>query len=350
MSLRRVVPSEAKQVRADLRALERELGSGNKVRFGDQGREVEALQRDLKRMGYFKYPEITGNFGPITRDALKEFQRDKDLPATGVLDDTTLAALRQNHLFVSDDFSTPAMAGQSGRDILGVEKKLAALGFDPGRVDGRFTQNTVKAVRALRKQSDALPDGLGVIDKQFARTVDRMVPRADRVIDGWDRDPPKADYRRVSFRGATMNKRTQEMLRRAEFIMRHKLGHKDFKFEVTQGSYNHGVGASAGTHDGGGALDIRTRGFSNHKVDDMVKAMRMAGFAAWSRGRGHDTFSPHIHAIALGDRQMSGRGASYGAADQIPDYARGLNGLSNHARDPDRHVGRPVPQWAKKYL
>ena len=44
MSLRRVVPSEAKQVRADLRALERELGSGNTVRLADQGREVVATR------------------------------------------------------------------------------------------------------------------------------------------------------------------------------------------------------------------------------------------------------------------------------------------------------------------
>jgi hypothetical protein len=82
----------------------------------------------------------------------------------------------------------------------------------------------------------------------------------------------------------------------------------------------------------------------------MVKAMRTAGFAAWSRGRGHDTFSPHIHAIALGDRELSGQGSSFGAADQIPDYKNGRNGLSGHARDPDHALGRPVPQWARKYL
>lgn len=351
MSVRRVVPSEAKEVRADLRALQGELNRGDRVKFGDTGREVEALQRDLKRMGFFKYPEITGNFGPITREALKDFQRAKDLPATGVLNQDTLDALKANHVFVPDDkFSEPARRGQSGKDILGVERKLAALGFDPGTVDGVFTKNTLKAVRGLRKQDPQLADDVNVIDKAFLRELDKTIPRSDRVIAGFAKDEPNHDYRRVSFRGATMNKRTEEMLKRAEFIMRHEHGHKGFKFEVTQGSYNASVGASAGTHDGGGALDIRTRDFSKGKVDDMVKAMRQAGFAAWSRGRGFDTFSPHIHAIALGDRQLSGRGASFGAFDQIPDYARGQNGLSNHARDPDRHLGRPVPQWAKKYL
>ena len=44
------------------------------------------------------------------------------------------------------------------------------------------------------------------------------------------------------------------------------------------------------------------------------------------------------------------QGSSFGAFDQIPDYKNGRNGLSNHAREADHAVGRPVPEWAKKYL
>lgn len=354
MAIQRVTPGEASKVRSDDRTMARDVGQGRAIREGDTGREVEALQRALKAGGFFKYPEITGFFGPITKDAVKDFQRSKGLRETGVVNQKTLEALKANRLFVADDqFTTEAQRGQSGKDILGVEKKLHALGIDTGKVDGRFDGATLKAVRGLRKKDPQLVDDKGTIDRAFVTELNKEIaklPRADRTIQAFNRTEPRHDYRHVNFRGAEMNMRTQEMLRRAEFVMRHELGHKNFKFEVTQGSYNHGVGASAGTHDGGGALDIRTRGFSNKKIDDMVKAMRTAGFAAWSRGRGHDSFSPHIHAIALGDRQLSGRGAAFGAADQIPDYARGRDGLSSHARDPDRRVGRPVPQWARKYL
>ena len=366
MAIQRVLPGEAKQVRADDRAMKNDVVRGDAIRFGDTGKEVEGLQRTLKAAGFFKYPDITGFFGPITKAALVDFQKAHGLRGTGVVNDKTLAALQSNRLQVGDGFEVEASRGQAGADILGVEKKLKAAGFDPGKVDGVFDQGTLKAVRGLRQRDAALPDGTDVIDKSLVQSLDKTLARqaaqratptttptpatADATLAGFNRTEPAHDYKHVQFRGATMNARTREMLQRAEYVMREQLGHKSFRFEVTQGSYSHSVGASAGTHDEGGALDFRTRGLGNGKIDDMVKAMRTAGFAAWSRGRGHDTFSPHIHAIALGDRELSGQGSSFGAADQIPDYKNGRNGLSGHARDPDHALGRPVPQWARKYL
>ena len=146
----------------------------------------------------------------------------------------------------------------------------------------------------------------------------------------------------MSYDGATVNKRTREMLKRAETIMAKQYGHKGFRFSLSQGSYNSGYGPSGGTHDRGGAADIRTRGYSKRKVDHMVKALREAGFAAWSRGRGHDSFAPHIHAIAIGDRELSSS-----ARGQVSQYLAGGDGLRGNARDPDRNLGRPVPRWAR---
>jgi hypothetical protein len=154
------------------------------------------------------------------------------------------------------------------------------------------------------------------------------------------------DYHHVRWGDVTVNRRTADMLHRAETIMRQKYGHRGFHIELGQGSYNAGgVSQSAGTHDRGGAADVRTVGHSRREVDDMVRSLREAGFAAWSRGRGHDNFDPHIHAIAIGDRQLSPE-----AAAQVVDYAHGLNGLANDARDPDRNLGRHVPAWARRYM
>lgn len=163
----------------------------------------------------------------------------------------------------------------------------------------------------------------------------------------WSRTAPKQSYDRVRFRGVLVNKRTRQLVRRAEGIMREHFDHEDFRFDFSQGSYNRSVSASAGTHDGGGALDIRTRGHRKKVVDHMVQSLRMAGFAAWSRGRGHDSFggSPHLHAIAIGDRELASI-----ARGQVTDFARGRNGLRGHARDPDRDLKAPVPKWAKRKL
>lgn len=152
---------------------------------------------------------------------------------------------------------------------------------------------------------------------------------------------PPADYRQVHYRGVTMNVRTKTMLLKAEAIA-HKMG-VPVPFQISQGSYNHSVSASAGTHNGGGALDIRDVMYSRSTQLKMVKALRQAGFAGWSRGHG-DGMPQHIHAIAIGDRQMSSA-----ARAQVSDYFHGRNGLANHGKDGDAAVGRPYPAWAAAY-
>jgi hypothetical protein len=63
---------------------------------------------------------------------------------------------------------------------------------------------------------------------------------------------PHPPYQRITWRGKRFNRRTVDMIKWAE----EKAG---FKFVIGQGSYNTGVSASAGTHDGGGAADFSVR-------------------------------------------------------------------------------------------
>jgi peptidoglycan hydrolase-like protein with peptidoglycan-binding domain len=354
----RVVSSEASAVRADQARMTRDVSRGNWIIPGDRGDEVVALQRALRGAGVYK-GAINGTFDQATLHAVKSFQDARGLTVDGLVGPKTLKALKGNQLMVKDGFQNAAHAGQSGKDVLAAERKLHALGYNTGKVDGVFDASTRNAVNAFRAKDRTLPDGKGTIDHDmYTRLMQAHVQGGARPapttpapntpaskIASWDKTPPKADYHHVNFRGVTVNKRTEEMLKRAEYIMQHKYGHTNFHMELSQGSYHQGVGASAGTHDGGGTVDVRTRGHSRAEVDDMVKAMRQAGFAAWSRGRGHDNFAPHIHAVALGDRDTSAS-----ARSQIPDYAAGRNGLANNARDPDANLGRPVPAWARRYL
>lgn len=138
---------------------------------------------------------------------------------------------------------------------------------------------------------------------------------------------PAHDYRRVTFGGKTVNKRTEAMLKTAGYTG-----------SLTQGSYNTGVSASAGTHDGGGVVDIPSTS------TDLLKKLRQAGFAAWIR-TSKEGFSPHTHAVAIGDKEMSRT-----AKDQVVDYFAGRNGLANNGPDTaPASVGRPYPAWAAKY-
>ena len=106
-----------------------------------------------------------------------------------------------------------------------------------------------------------------------------------------------------------------------------------FGIRLTQGSYNPGgVGASAGTHDGGGVVDVTVTGLTTTQRWHLVRALRTVGFAAWLRTPAQG-FSYHVHAVAIGDPDIWQRDGGHVARDQVCDYYKGLNGLASHAAD-----------------
>jgi hypothetical protein len=131
------------------------------------------------------------------------------------------------------------------------------------------------------------------------------------------------------FRGFTFDTRTVEMIKWAES----KAG---FKFRITQGSYSDGVAASAGTHDGGGAADFSVRLMLPAKRVKMIRALKDAGFAAWYRTKSDGFTSNHVHAIAIGCKDLAPL-----AKSQVVDYDRHRDGLKGHNFDP---TYRPVPK------
>lgn len=101
------------------------------------------------------------------------------------------------------------------------------------------------------------------------------------------------------------------------------------QFRIVQGSYNKGgVAASAGTHDGGGAVDLDATGLTAAQRKAVVLAMRQVGFAAWLRTPAQGNWPYHVHAIAVGDKDLS-----RGAAHQVAEYRRCKNGLADRGRD-----------------
>lgn len=157
-------------------------------------------------------------------------------------------------------------------------------------------------------------------------------PAADsREPDGCLQPPELYDRLQLDF--ASVNLRTLAMLDHAQELYRAEGGIIHLRDSVMQGSYNPGrVAASFGTHDGGGALDISVREIGTgviltNEIKPLLRALRLAGFAAWLRDvdelyKG----SPiHIHAIAIGDAELSE--AARGQIDGPFGYLRGFNGL-----------------------
>ncbi|MEM6253060.1 MAG: peptidoglycan-binding domain-containing protein [Cyanobacteria bacterium P01_D01_bin.156] len=66
--------------------------SSPSLRLGDSGNEVAALQNALSINGFNPGP-IDGAYGPLTLGAVESFQREYDLPVTGVAGPDTLDVL-----------------------------------------------------------------------------------------------------------------------------------------------------------------------------------------------------------------------------------------------------------------
>ncbi|WP_416673953.1 peptidoglycan-binding domain-containing protein [Egbenema bharatensis] len=64
------------------------------LRPGDSGDDVRCLQEQLQQLGYFHGP-LTGYYGPITKAAVIDFQRDCGLRVDGVAGPQTLARLSE---------------------------------------------------------------------------------------------------------------------------------------------------------------------------------------------------------------------------------------------------------------
>ena len=302
------------------------------LRAGSKGTEVENLQLRLRRLGLYG-GQVNGVVGKLTVAAVKRYEVAHGLKADGFV--TAAEALRIKKDSLKKASREGLERGDSGVRVKDVQHDLAGLGFFKGKLSGRFDAATAAAVKKYERARHLPADG--VADLKTEKLLDRQMAKVDAARHPAVKAPP-SDYHRVTFRGGQMNVRTKVLLQRAEIYWK-----GGATFSVTQGSYHTGVAASAGTHDGGGALDLSVRGKSQAQINQMVKALRQAGFAAWQRTPA-DGFAPHIHAIAIGDRQAASL-----AKSQVQKYFAGRNGLANNGPDRNRAVGRPYPTWAKKF-
>lgn len=136
-----------------------------------------------------------------------------------------------------------------------------------------------------------------------------------------------------TYYGKRVNTRTRQMLVAADAAV-------PWKLRLAQGSYCGLVkarcaAASAGTHDGGGVVDVSVKGMSTTRRWQTVQALRQVGFAAWLRTPSQcgGCWSAHIHAVAIGDTDVWQRNGKFTNRDQVADYCVGRNGLSGHKRD-----------------
>jgi peptidoglycan hydrolase-like protein with peptidoglycan-binding domain len=148
--------------------------------LGYEGEEVSQLQSLLKTKGFFVYPEITGYFGEITREATQKFQVEKNIVSSGTPSTTGFGRVGPQTLSLLNvlDISNPIIDSSpevemeifsfskdlgleySDADVLELQRFLNGRGFilsqtgpgSPGNETDYFGQKTFDAL--IRYQLD----------------------------------------------------------------------------------------------------------------------------------------------------------------------------------------------------
>lgn len=136
------------------------------LQVGDRGTEIKTLQATLKSKGYFNGP-ITGYYGPITAEAVQQFQRVNQLDIDGIAGPTTQSVLYDNGA-ATNTINTPLNSasrgllkyGQNNAHVRDLQAELRELGYFNGPMSGYYGTLTEAAVRTFQAANGLQVDGV----------------------------------------------------------------------------------------------------------------------------------------------------------------------------------------------
>ena len=121
---------------------------------------VRAIQRELKQRGYGPVP-VDGAIGLATHAAIMAFEHDHGMALSGeaseqLLERIVLGAVEPANVSRAVDRIASPRAAEV---IRSVQQWLAALGYQPGEINGRLGEETVKAIREFEVDKGMVPRG-----------------------------------------------------------------------------------------------------------------------------------------------------------------------------------------------
>jgi peptidoglycan hydrolase-like protein with peptidoglycan-binding domain len=122
---------------------------------GKTGAAVTRLQQRLRQLGYLN-ANPTGNFGPMTRDAVIAFQRNYRLPVDGIANAQVLEAVRRASTggsITQQPSRSYLTVGDRGDNVALVQQRLLQLNLSNTNPDGFFSNNTRESVIAFQQSS-----------------------------------------------------------------------------------------------------------------------------------------------------------------------------------------------------
>ena len=158
---------------------------------GSKGDAVKQLQQRLKELGYYS-SSCDGNFGNVTVDALKAFEKKNGLTVDGIADAATLKKLNSSSAISAKGTTVSSKEeettdsetlkkGSKGSAVKQLQQRLKQLGYYNNTIDGDYGNGTVTAVKAFQKKNGLTQTGTAdkkTLDKIYSTSA---ISASDKV-------------------------------------------------------------------------------------------------------------------------------------------------------------------------
>lgn len=143
------------------------------LRLNDCGPEIAELRARLDRLGLIRDGSSGDCFDEEVAAAVRSFQQQRGLTVDGVVGPQTLRHLEEARWQLGDRVlsHTPGHL-MRGDDVSTLQRRLTNLGFNAGRIDGIFGQQTDLALRDFQRGVGVSADGTAGVET--FRALDRL--------------------------------------------------------------------------------------------------------------------------------------------------------------------------------
>ena len=138
------------------------------------------LQRRVSSLGFACEGDEPGTYGPPTGSAVRAFQHDRGLRADGICGEQTWSAIVEAGYRLCDRRLYQRKPMMRGDDIADLQRRLGALGFDAGKVDGIFGPDTLAALAEFQRNAGLTVDG--IFGPAELIVLERLGNRGDGVV------------------------------------------------------------------------------------------------------------------------------------------------------------------------
>jgi N-acetylmuramoyl-L-alanine amidase len=134
----------------------------------------------LVALGFALTGDPAGTWGPATDQAVRQFQERKGLRVDGSCGEQTWNVIVEAGYHLGDRRLYQRKPMMRGDDIADLQRRLGAMGFDAGKVDGIFGPDTAAAVADYQRNAGLTVDGIFGPDE--LRALERVGGRGDAQV------------------------------------------------------------------------------------------------------------------------------------------------------------------------